>query len=283
MRIEPVDEVDAFAAQADEFLASDEANHTVLLSALQGAQRTLARGEPLPDGWSSVIVAEDGTVVAAARLWRGTSGLTTGPAEAMRALGARAVQRGPFTGIVGPEPAVQAFEAGAAIPARTHQALPLLRLDRRPAWPSAVNGVLRPAARTDRSVLLDWHEAFRVEARIEQTAAQVAADTERALRLGIRHLWADAADTPLGMIGGQRIAPTGARIGPVYTPPALRRHGIGGAMVAALALRLLDTGARCVFLFTDAANPTSNALYRRIGFAPIGLHVHRLLDAESST
>jgi predicted GNAT family acetyltransferase len=55
-------------------------------------------------------------------------------------------------------------------------------------------------------------------------------------------------------------------IGPVYTPPALRRRGYAGAGVAAASRRLLDAGAsRCV-LFTDLDNPTSNKIYYEVGY-----------------
>ena len=277
MRVDAVDDVEAFATAAGALLAADEANHTVLLAALQGAQHAQANAEPLPDGWSAAIVCDGTRVVAAARLWRGTWSLSSGPAEALHALGAWAAARGRFAGATGPDRAVQAFEAGAALPMRTLFELPLLRLDGRPALPRPVTGSLRPAEPADLPVLLAWHEAFRTETRIAQSAAQVAADTERAVRLGNRYLWVDEAGSPLGMVGGRCIAPTGARIGPVFTPPAQRGRGIGDAMVAAFAQRLREAGARCVFLFTDAANPVSNALYRRIGFAPVGRHLHRVV------
>jgi uncharacterized protein len=172
---------------------------------------------------------------------------------------------------------VQAFEQGAGVVARTHAELPLMRLDGAPQLPRAVAGGLRRATANDLPLLRKWHEAFRVEARINLTAEQVAADLQRPGRLDTQYLWIDAAAQPAGMIGGQTVAPSGARVGPVYTPPVLRGRGIGGAMVAALSKQLLAEGARCVFLFTDAANPTSNALYQRIGYVSIGRHLDRLL------
>jgi hypothetical protein len=42
VRVEVIEDVDAFAAAAGDFLAADEAHHTVLLSALQGARRDVA-------------------------------------------------------------------------------------------------------------------------------------------------------------------------------------------------------------------------------------------------
>jgi predicted GNAT family acetyltransferase len=66
--------------------------------------------------------------------------------------------------------------------------------------------------------------------------------------------------TPGGVVG---------RIGPVFTPERFRRRGYAAAVTAAVARRLQ---ARCsvVMLFADAANPTSNGVYRRLGFHPAG-------------
>ena len=50
--------------------------------------------------------------------------------------------------------------------------------------------------------------------------------------------------------------------------PAARGRGYATALVAALARALLAAGRRRLFLVTDVANPTSNAIYARIGFRP---------------
>jgi ribosomal protein S18 acetylase RimI-like enzyme len=277
VRIEVIEDVDAFASAAGDLLAADEAHHTALLSGLQAARRAAARGETLPDGWFTVVVHDGKRVAAAARRWRRTWVLSLGPADALAALGCWAAARGEFDGFVGPDDAVCAFERGTGLTAHTHLTLPLMRLDGPPRLPRPAAGVLRRATADDLPLLLAWNEAFRVEARIPMTAAQVAADVRRPARLDSQYLWIGEDAQPVGMIGGQTIAPSGARIGPVYTPPVQRGRGIGGAMVATLSELLLAQGARCVFLFTDASNPTSNALYQRIRFVPIGRHLHRLL------
>jgi predicted GNAT family acetyltransferase len=60
-----------------------------------------------------------------------------------------------------------------------------------------------------------------------------------------------------------------SRIGPVYTPTDRRGNGYGSAVTAAAALWAREHGAQDVVLFTDVANPTSNAIYQRIGFEPV--------------
>jgi predicted GNAT family acetyltransferase len=67
------------------------------------------------------------------------------------------------------------------------------------------------------------------------------------------------------------VASTGnvVRVGAVYTPPVLRGRGYATAVTTALTNEQAARGRRCV-LYTDAANPTSNSIYQRIGYRPIG-------------
>jgi predicted GNAT family acetyltransferase len=60
-----------------------------------------------------------------------------------------------------------------------------------------------------------------------------------------------------------------SRIGPVFTPQDRRGHGYGSAVTAAAADLAQRSGTADVVLFADLANPTSNAIYQRIGFEPV--------------
>ena len=71
------------------------------------------------------------------------------------------------------------------------------------------------------------------------------------------------------MAGRQDLAFGGIRLGPVYTPPGLRGRGYGAAVTAAVSRQALDLGAYEVVLYTDLTNPTSNALYPRLGYRPV--------------
>jgi uncharacterized protein len=55
----------------------------------------------------------------------------------------------------------------------------------------------------------------------------------------------------------------------VYTPPRHRGKGYATSLVAELTGRLLAAGHRRCMLVTDLANPTSNGIYRRIGYLPV--------------
>jgi predicted GNAT family acetyltransferase len=81
-------------------------------------------------------------------------------------------------------------------------------------------------------------------------------------------LWEDGGDV-VSLSGWGGPTPNGIRIGPVYTPPELRGRGYATALVAELSQSLLDGGRRFCFLYTDLSNPTSNAIYERIGYVKV--------------
>jgi predicted GNAT family acetyltransferase len=81
-------------------------------------------------------------------------------------------------------------------------------------------------------------------------------------------LWEDGGEV-VSLSGWGGPTPNGIRIGPVYTPPELRGRGYATSLVAELSQALLDAGRRFCFLYTDLANPTSNAIYERIGYVRV--------------
>ena len=88
-------------------------------------------------------------------------------------------------------------------------------------------------------------------------------------------LW-ETAGGPVSMAGATRAVAGQARIGPVYTPPERRGQGFGGAVTAAVSQAAKDAGVAEVLLYTDLANPTSNALYQRLGYEPVSDSVQLL-------
>ena len=57
-------------------------------------------------------------------------------------------------------------------------------------------------------------------------------------------------------------------------------QGVARALTAAASQDQLDRGRRFVFLFTDLANPTSNKIYRSIGYEPVcDVDMYRFADA----
>jgi uncharacterized protein len=134
--------------------------------------------------------------------------------------------------------------------------------------PPPVAGTMRRAVEADRELLLEWITAFDVEAHEEADASGMADIVGGRLRGGRDAglvLWEIEAE-PVSLAGFTGPTPSGIRVGPVYTPPEHRRRGYASALVAELSAQLLADGRRFCFLYTDLANPTSNHIYRAIGY-----------------
>lgn len=130
--------------------------------------------------------------------------------------------------------------------------------------PRPVSGTLRLATRADEDVVVAWGEAFQIEAHLPPT------DLERfASRIDEQMIWLWEDGEVVSLVGCGGFTPNGARIGPVYTPPGKRGRGYASAATAGVTQVLLDGGCTCTFLYTDLANPTSNKIYRAIGYEHI--------------
>jgi len=160
----------------------------------------------------------------------------------------------------------------ARMRSRLHRLAGLVPPDPAPA------GTARVAGPDDRDLLVRWHEDFASEA--ESAAGENAARTvDDRLSHGGLMLW-EADGEPVAMAGSTRAVAGVVRIAGVYTPPAHRRHRYGGAITAAASQAAQDAGAAAVVLSTDLANPTSNALYARLGYQPVADRVVLELTAE---
>jgi RimJ/RimL family protein N-acetyltransferase len=128
-------------------------------------------------------------------------------------------------------------------------------------------GAMRVAEEADADWVVAQQVAFVTEVRIPDPPERV----ERMVRprIGQRRfrIWENGG--PVAYAGFSDAGEAGARIGPVWTLPEHRGRGYATALVAALSRELLASGKRELFLVTDQANPTSNAVYARIGFVPL--------------
>lgn len=86
---------------------------------------------------------------------------------------------------------------------------------------------------------------------------------------GDRFLLSDVAGAPVSMALLRAAAAGVSRIGPVFTPTNRRGSGYESAVTAAASQAALDRGDAEVVLFADLANPTSNAIYQKVGYAPV--------------
>lgn len=121
----------------------------------------------------------------------------------------------------------------------------------------------------DRELVIAWIGAFMAEAMPELQSPNGADWLDRRANdpSSALLLWDDGGAVSLAAYGSP--SPNGMRVGPVYTPPELRGRGYASAVTAAATERVLAGGKRFCFLFTDLANPTSNSIYRQIGYRPV--------------
>lgn len=137
----------------------------------------------------------------------------------------------------------------------------------------SVNGVMTVATTEDYDLILSWYLGFGQDTGVFMPNPQGSINA--GLTRSSYRFWsvegekvclaghAPLVDTPDGAI---------ARIGPVYTPPEHRRNGYAGVLTAKLSQELVERGAK-VMLYTDAANPTSNSIYQKIGYEMIDKNV----------
>jgi predicted GNAT family acetyltransferase len=258
-----------FLAQAGEFLRAREAQHNLILGLSSRLQvRPLLYGEPP----YFAVVEDDGRVVGVAMRTPPHNLIVSevDDAGAIEPLveDARAMF-GSLPGVVGPKAPVAWFAEtwGGARLELEQRAFQADHVEP----PSGVPGRMRDYERSDRELAARWMDAFAEEALPEPppgTSEEFVDHREEDPDAGLV-LWEDEGRTvSLAGFGGR--TPNGTRIGPVYTPPELRGRGYASALTAAVTQRLLDSGMRFCFLFTDLANPTSNSIYQRIGYEPVG-------------
>ncbi len=261
--------VDAFLAAAGSFLAAREAEHNLIFGICSSLRETPERyGEPY------LAVVERGDRVVAAALQTPPFRLVLSEVDEPAAIDALVddVLTRSLPGVAGPVEHVRAF-AGTWL-ARGGPTPTLAMSERmyRLATvipPRPIPGRSRIAGPADRDLVIDWTEAFMREAFGDADPVVVAADVDRWLARRGRtiYVWDDGEPRSLAGVGGD--TPNGTRIGPVYTPPALRARGYASALVAEVSQAKLDAGRRFCFLFTDLANPTANHIYQAIGYEPI--------------
>jgi RimJ/RimL family protein N-acetyltransferase len=178
-------------------------------------------------------------------------------------------------GLLGPADVVEELRGRLAGPGAV-QAKPMRELirvlDVLADPPGGVPGAPTPATLADLDLLVAWKHAFDHEVGMpvapspQELRATLPGQLERIRCWRVAgECVAMAGFAPLVRLPGLVVA----RINDVYTPPDHRRHGYAAAVTHSLARELLGY-AQLVMLFTDAANPTSNGVYARLGFVERG-------------
>jgi uncharacterized protein len=135
-------------------------------------------------------------------------------------------------------------------------------------------GNFRPAGLEDSPKIGSWLQEFSKEALGETNDLDLQR-AERIIRNDQVFTWENEGKIVSMALKTRPIAHS-ITISGVYTPPEHRQKGYATALVAQLSERLLKSGYQYVNLFTDLDNPTSNAIYQKIGFYSVcDFQMHR--------
>jgi predicted GNAT family acetyltransferase len=168
-------------------------------------------------------------------------------------------------GIIGPSVVADAFAERWSPDAKATVNERLYRLG--DLEPPEVTGRARMASEDDIPMLAKWRDEFYAEALPSEPQTAPAEEiVRRSFALGYGHAVWEIEGAPVAWAMAGKPNAGMSRIGPVYTPPALRKRGYGAGVSAAASQWALDQGAEHVVLFADLLNPISNSIYQRIGY-----------------
>jgi GNAT superfamily N-acetyltransferase len=263
------DAVDEFLSVAGEFLRAERARNTVALTVTEAMRADPTLYDSPLFGWLPGDAGLGGAFMQTPPFPAFLTAMTEAAAIALA--DELAAVRPDLPGVNAEEPAAWAF--AGVWRERTGKDSTVLRRSRlfrlgELAWPSPMpDGASRLATTADRDLLLAWMGAFAsdIGERIQQ-------DHSRAIDSRIGYggftIW-EVGGVPVSMAGVTRSVGGMIRVGPVYTPPEQRGRGYGGAATSAVSEDAVNRGIAEVLLYTDLANPTSNALYQRLGYQPV--------------
>ncbi|MFF7470901.1 GNAT family N-acetyltransferase [Streptomyces sp. NPDC008092] len=269
------DDVDEFLARAGDFLHSRPDLHTVHLTVTAQLRRRGPRAYGDDPPFFGFLARGDGSVAAALlhtppytlNVTRLTPDGTEALAERLLALGH------PVPGICAENATAEAFVAAWArrtgAPGKLSELQRLYRLAELTPPAPAPEGRARVADGSDRDLLIRWHQGFVADAGLQGGGRDAADWADFRLSYGGVTLWETPDGIPVSMAGVTLAVAGQVRVAPVYTPRELRGRGYAGAVTAEVSRAAVAAGAAEVLLFTDLANPTSNALYQRIGYRPV--------------
>ena len=277
MEVHTSADVEEYAAAARAFLTADPCARNVLLTVIDTVRAAPATYSAAPSFW---WITDAGAVVGAAS-WTPPHNLLVSslPLEAAADLAAAAVARAKSLdrrplGVIGP--ATSARAVAAAWTAITDDTIDrdrsiLLNVLERLTDVPVPPGDRHRASSADLALVAAWLDASSLEIGhgSHPNAPTVA---EHMVRAGHVDLW--ITEGRIVSMVGHRDSAGVVRVGPVYTPPEHRNHGYARRLTYEVtAAALQRPGIHQAMLFTDAANPVSNSIYRQAGYQARGEHL----------
>ncbi|MGW2718255.1 GNAT family N-acetyltransferase [Streptomyces sp. NPDC001492] len=267
------DDLDTFLTRAGGFLRSRPALHTVPLTVTEGLRTRGSQYYGAEAPYFGVLESEGAVRAAYFRTPPYPLNVTPLTAEEADSLAAHLAGLGrAVPGVLGERSTVDAlarsWEGRTGVTATLRQRQRLYRLDTLTVPQPIPEGRPRIAGAADREQLVQWYGEF-MDAIGESGAERAEGWADVRISDGGATFWEGADGTPVAMAAVTPMVAGQIRVAHVYTPAHLRGRGYAGAVTAEVSRAALASGADEVLLFTDLANPTSNALYQRIGYRAV--------------
>ena len=178
----------------------------------------------------------------------------------------------PIPGVTGPATEAQAFsecwtEEMAGISARVVMRLRVFEA-RTVVDVSLSPGELRLACMADHPLMTQWIAAFSETIGEPVDVDQAKSNAQQYIKDRLLYIWDDGG--PVSIATETRPIRNGITISTVYTPPEHRSKGYATSCVWSLTKKLLSGRYSFCSLYTDLSNPTSNSIYTKIGYVPLG-------------
>ena len=129
-------------------------------------------------------------------------------------------------------------------------------------------GEMRFANVDDHSLMAHWIVGLSEVIGEPVSLESAKSRAEKLIKNQELYVWDN--EGPVSIAGVSRPMRNGTTIGLVYTPPEHRGKGYATSCVLSLTKKLLSDGYSFCSLYTDLSNPTSNRIYTKIGYVPVG-------------
>ena len=177
-----------------------------------------------------------------------------------------------ISGVIGPTAEAQAFSegwVGGMLDVSAKISMRLRIFEARSVANLLLSpGKLRLARPEDHPLLAKWMADYSAEVD-KPVSFDIAKNwTEKLIQNQQLHVW--DIEGPVSIACVNRPTRNGIAILGVYTPPEHRNKGYATSSVLVLTKKLLSDRYSFCCLYTDLSNPTSNSIYAKIGYVPVG-------------
>jgi len=260
------DDVDRARDDTTAFLLREPVHHNLIMTLLEQRRR-------LPEPGRYGVVRRNGTVVGASfqSPLKFHVAITPMPSGAVDPLVDALAEAEPeLSGVAGDAATAARFAGRWAeslkVPAEPGEGQRLYEL--RSLRAPDVPGSLRAAQTDELDLVVEWAKGFE-----RDTGSAIPTSDVLSARIADELIWLWDDGGPVSMAGYTVPIAEVSRIGHVYTPPEHRGRGYAAACTAGISQVAFDHGADRCCLYTQLSNPTSNAIYRRLGYEAVGEHL----------